>query len=73
MTGIAYWCRACDVYGVGRTCWSCHTWETAILGVHPFADGSPQVHVDAKVFSTIAGRIVQLDPIETWSEVIGCG
>lgn len=72
MIGLAYYCQGCDVYGVGRSCWSCHTWQTAILGSHPFADGSPQVHIDAKIYSTIAGRIVQLDPIDSWSEVIGC-
>lgn len=72
-TGLPYYCRACDVYGRGRACWSCGTWHTAKLGVSPHIDGSPQVHTHARAHTTCVGKIIPIEPVDCWSEVIGCG
>lgn len=71
MIGFSYHCRGCDVYGVGRSCWSCGTWHTAVLGERPFLEGSPQVHTYGRTSTTCLGRIIDLEPIDRWEDVIG--
>jgi hypothetical protein len=65
---LRYHCRACDVYGLGETCWSCFSPDALVYSPRSaLTEGHP--HEPDRTVLARAGWLVEHSE-ESWEEIL---